>query len=374
VCSSPWRSWKARAPPSSVASASSRSASPVSCRRSSATAPANAARRASTSPGAGERERGEALQRLRVVVVAARLSADDRVDRVEVGGALGELRGDGGGAGVVEGGEPGPEGVALGLLRPRAPASLEPRLAQPRGERVELLEPEDGRERLVQRGRAAGEHRPELVVGQQRAEALERRLPPERRPRVARARDLHRLASVQRGAGRPAAAQVERRRLAVDVEAGGQGRRAGAVQVAPALAPDLRLVLPAQVAPREQQLEPLGEARLARAVAADDEREPGTGRERQAGARADPAEALDVDVLEVHPRGLGRRVGRGRLAPRGRRLAREVAVEGLRAVGGGEDDVDDGRRRRVVAAEPVDELLVREVVHPVSVGDRAPAT
>ena len=59
------------------------------------------------------------------------------------------------------------------------------------------------------------------------------------------------------------------------------------------------LVLPAEGVAGEQQLEGLGEAGLAGAVAADDEGQAGAGREVEGRRLADAAEAFDGDGLQV---------------------------------------------------------------------------
>jgi hypothetical protein len=77
------------------------------------------------------------------------------------------------------------------------------------------------------------------------------------------------------------------------------------VEVAPAVAPDLAAVLPAVGVAGEQQLEGLGEAGLAAAVAADDEREAGAGREVARRLLADAAEAFGGDAPEEGDPGRG---------------------------------------------------------------------
>ena len=72
--------------------------------------------------------------------------------------------------------------------------------------------------------------------------------------------------------------------LALERELGGD-RGFGVVEVAPAVLPDLGALLPAVGLAGEQQLEGLGEAGLAGAVAADDEREAGAGGEVERGLR-----------------------------------------------------------------------------------------
>jgi hypothetical protein len=66
----------------------------------------------------------------------------------------------------------------------------------------------------------------------------------------------------------------------------------------PVVFPDLAAVFPTVGLAGEEQLEGLGEAGLAGAVAADDEREAGAGREVERRLRADAAEAFDGDGLE----------------------------------------------------------------------------
>jgi hypothetical protein len=136
------------------------------------------------------------------------------------------------------------------------------------------------------------------------------------------------------------------------------------VQVAPALAPHLRLVRPAQVRAGQKQLEALGERRLAAAVAPDDQRQPRPRCDLQPRRRADAAEVLDRDLLEVDPRRLGDPCGGARaLAARGHGVAIQMGIERGSPVGRREDRVYADRRDLRIALEAVDELLQRRIVH-----------
>ena len=76
------------------------------------------------------------------------------------------------------------------------------------------------------------------------------------------------------------------------------------VEVPPAVAPDLAALGPAVGVAGEQELEALGEAGFAGAVAADDEGEAGAGGEIEGGFWADAAEALGGDAAEEGGLGL----------------------------------------------------------------------
>ena len=90
----------------------------------------------------------------------------------------------------------------------------------------------------------------------------------------------------------------------------------------------------------DEQLEGLGEAALAGAVAAHDEREAGAGGQVEGLPLADAAEALDGDGLEVGAQGLaaGLRFCWRLLWLAWFRVVVQVAGEGLGAVEGGEDE------------------------------------
>jgi hypothetical protein len=70
------------------------------------------------------------------------------------------------------------------------------------------------------------------------------------------------------------------------------------VEVPPAVAPGLAALGPAVGVAGEQELEALGEAGFAGAVAADDQGEAGAGGEVEGGLRADAAEALGGEAAE----------------------------------------------------------------------------
>jgi hypothetical protein len=71
------------------------------------------------------------------------------------------------------------------------------------------------------------------------------------------------------------------------------------VQVAPRLRPDLVLAGPPRVEARQRQLEPFGERRLARPVAARDHDQTGAGLQRHRHLGADAAEALHRNRRQV---------------------------------------------------------------------------
>ena len=120
---------------------------------------------------------------------------------------------------------------------------------------------------------------------------------------------------------------------------GAELSRRGVVEVAPARSPDGRSCLPAPVLAGEEDLERLGEARLARSVAADDQRQPRPGRQLERLLRADPAEAFDGDGAEVGARRFLRWLGfGGRLPAPALRLAAEDCVEAVLALACREDE------------------------------------
>ena len=126
----------------------------------------------------------------------------------------------------------------------------------------------------------------------------------------------------------PATRHRARPALPLDEERAGHAR-GGMVEVAPALAPDGGALLPAQAVAREQHLERLGEARLARAVAPDDERQARPRPQLQRLRRPDAAEPLDGDRSQEGTR--PRRRGRGRREAR-RSAARQLRFERLAAL------------------------------------------
>src|SRR5690606_28657815 len=111
---------------------------------------------------------------------------------------------------------------------------------------------------------------------QERPERVECILPSERRKRprlLPLSRDYRLAVRHRRTAPGP---RDDQRSLSLDDELGSDDAGIGIVEVPPAVHPGLRALLPPVVPIGEQELERLGEARLAGAVPADDEREPGT--------------------------------------------------------------------------------------------------
>ena len=165
----------------------------------------------------------------------------------------------------------------------------QPGRAERRRQLVDVGQPEHRGQCLVQ-GRQRVEHRRQLGVRQERPEARQVAVPAV-------------LRQHRRGTG--AAARVVVRRAvrpllrerdlatALQHQLGRDPRRALVVQALPGLRPRLRALLPALQPPGHQQLEALGERRLAGPVATDDDRQPGRGLQGQRGRRPDPAEARD---------------------------------------------------------------------------------
>ena len=108
------------------------------------------------------------------------------------------------------------------------------------------------------------------------------------------------------------------------------------MQVPPALAPHGGALLPAQAVAGEQDLQGLGEARLAGAVAPDDERQAGARPQLQGPRGADPAETLDGDRAQEGAGGGRRCARRGRACDGG--VPRQLRLELVRALEGREDE------------------------------------
>ena len=180
------------------------------------------------------------------------------------------------------------------------PIAREPRIAQVRRQFVDVLEAEDRRQGVVHRAELV-EHLPELVEGEKRPVARHRLRPAQRVERCVRsgAGDYPGLALGQGVVGVPRAAQHRRARLALDLQPRLERGPVALMQVAPALRPDLRAAQPARVRARQQQLEPLGEGRLARPVASGDQRQAGPRLHVQRDGRPDPAEAANLDRRQV---------------------------------------------------------------------------
>ena len=79
------------------------------------------------------------------------------------------------------------------------------------------------------------------------------------------------------------------------------------VQVPPALTPHGGALLPAQAVAGQEDLEPLGEARLAGPVAPDDQRQARARSQLERLRGTDPAKALDGDLLQEGALERGRR-------------------------------------------------------------------
>lgn len=139
------------------------------------------------------------------------------------------------------------------------------------------------------------------------------------------------------------------------------GRPVG-VHVAPTFLPHRRLALPAAEPAGEQHLETLGERRLAAAVAAGDNGQPGSGCEGQGCRVADPSERLHPDGTQVGAGGLAawrRRPGRRR-SDQGRTA--EHPPEAELPLAGCEEDV--GRSvGQLHVVEPVEDQAEERVVH-----------
>ena len=93
-----------------------------------------------------------------------------------------------------------------------------------------------------------------------------------------------------------------RGRLAIDEQSRFNSRGVRLMEVPPAVLPNLAAPrAPSLVVAREDELERLGKARLARTVPADDERKSRAGYEVELGRRSDTAESLDLDRVDVGP-------------------------------------------------------------------------
>jgi hypothetical protein len=164
----------------------------------------------------------------------------------------------------------------------------------------QVFEAEDAGEGVVELRGAFVEKRAQLVVGEERPVGLDRCFPAEGvECRLRLAGDLDGgLRLVERRALSPLAPERARGLLALDEQLG-LDVRLRVMEVAPAFAPDFGALGPAEGVAGHEQLEGLGEAGLAGAVAADDEGEAGAGLYGQGGRRADATEAFDGDGAEV---------------------------------------------------------------------------
>ena len=241
---------------------------------------------------------GETAQE-RGVAAVVRCVLQELGDRVEVGFAGLQRGGDERGV-LIVGVQPRGQRV-LGLADGLAlVVVLEPRAAELGGQLVDVGEAEHRRQRLVERGQRV-EHRRQLGVGEERAEARQVALPAMLGERGGRGRAARRV--VERHAVRPLLLERHGRARALQHELGRDPRRAFVVQALPRLRPRLRSLLPPLQAAGHQQLQALGERGLAAAVAADDDGQARARLERQRRRRADPAEALDGHRAQPHGRG-----------------------------------------------------------------------
>ena len=255
------------------------------------------------------------------------------VERPRAGAWLPDRRRAGARAIVVESRDPGepllPNGLrggALLLLR-KSPG------AQSVAGVDQGVEPQRGREHVVERRGLAVGDRPELVVRQERPIDRHRFRPAGRREAVtpARTADIGDTRFQGGAVLRPTATDDQWLRGSLDGEDGLHLRGAGPVQVAPTCPPDRGAGRPSAVAVRQEQFQRFGEARFAAAVSSHDQREPGSGRHPHLATGADAAEALDGQRLEV---GLSRRRtdgSGGRWLPNGRDggALRQCAIERL---------------------------------------------
>jgi hypothetical protein len=192
--------------------------------------------------------------------------------------------------------------LALGVER-------QARLRELRGERVQVAQAQDGRERVVERGQRV-EHRRQLGVGQERPERGQVAVP------AVLVEDLRGGGAAARVPVRHAVRPLLRerdRRAAFELELRGDARRPGVMQALPRLAPRLRALLPALERAGHQQLQALRERGLAGAVAAHHDGQAGSRLQLERRRPPDPAEPLDRDLLQPHRR----RALRGRRRRRG---------------------------------------------------------
>ena len=230
---------------------------------------------------------------------------------------------------------------------------------------VQIAQPEQAVQGVVKLCGPAVEKRAQFVVGEERAVHVGARQPrgvgglaaitaPLTRPRA--------LVQVVTG---PRHAHRDGRLLAGHHQADLDLGRSRGVQVAPALAPQcgvLVLAAPPGGGAGQRQLRRFGEARLARAVASGDDRQAGTGLERERGGRADSPEGLDADGAEIHLGGSApwRRVGCdarcARRYPSQHRAQRALALEG------GKDELPGTRGELVVGGYMLEQALVQTAV------------
>ena len=90
--------------------------------------------------------------------------------------------------------------------------------------------------------------------------------------------------------------------LTVDHERRRDHRLARVVQVAPPFLPFRVPLLPPEALARQQEFQAFGEARLARPIAADDQRQAWLGPQVEGVPRPDAPESLDADAREKDAR------------------------------------------------------------------------
>ena len=143
---------------------------------------------------------------------------------------------------------------------------------------------------------------------------------------------------------------------------GGDAGRMGLVQVAPAVLEHLVAAEP-RGRPGEEHLEGLGEARLARPVAPDDDREAAPGVQRQGLRGPDTAEALCGDRGEERAHGFGcGPVGRPPFGPRRRTAAHRVGQR-LVTLARGQQKFGRPLGQLRVAINPPEDDVEKSVIH-----------
>ena len=290
--SSPWRAWKlerlvqqlspgARARPASVPRSAPRRRRPRAARgAASATCPRDgawSAMRCAAVPTAIRRRRRSPLSSTAPSASSARFFAFQRVDaslRARIAGCRGEgLRGAAGRC------------PAASLVRSTRDSRAFRAFCSVFWMVIELAEPEHLRPARREIRTGLVEHGAQLGVGQARTMDCGRPVQPKLRVDPSRACpsvwNHGRRCPRARRPSAHCARDGGRGRAPSTAELGLDGARVRMMEAAPAVLPDLRAAVPAEVAAGEEQLQGFGEAGLAGAVAADDEGEAGAGREVQ---------------------------------------------------------------------------------------------
>ena len=134
------------------------------------------------------------------------------------------------------------------------------------------------------------------------------------------------LASLERVVRAPLPRRDVGARLAVNEKRCLDLRYVGFMEIAPAVLPDpTALGAPSLIVAGKEELERLREARFARAVASDDQRQPWTRGESKLSARSDTAKTLNAHGVDVRASGIFRFSGFG--GGRGRRFAAEAYLD-----------------------------------------------